>query len=400
MRRRFAVEDFTSARPGTAVLASARRAAPFTGLLFFAALLVIAPAGPALAQTNPAFNISLSIDYTSAEETLKLLRGEYVSTQQLSGLRGNRIAASTTGLISGNGGVSSLLRSYLDSLQGGQIIRDDVFRLEEAQKNAGAIGDLFDELQRRNFNARVIATVEQIFPQDIPVSAVIPVYVVALGHENADAYVRRVTWKGDVPVFVGDGEGELTIIINLAAAAGYPVRPEAKLSSILVTVAHEVFHAAFGIYKDASPFWKKFRAVYTTDLDYLLDLVQNEGIAYYLSMEQRMGDRLPQDWAQRMEESFGTFNRNAERLMSGKLNGKEVADILYSANLSGYWESYGSMVGMAMAREVDRGLGRGALIETLSLGPLDLFAKYLSLSESNSGLPEISDRLLRAYSLK
>ena len=50
----------------------------------------------------------------------------------------------------------------------------------------------------------VVATVEQVFPSDIPVAAVIPVHVVALGHENADAYVRRVVWKGDEPQFVGE----------------------------------------------------------------------------------------------------------------------------------------------------------------------------------------------------
>ncbi|HLF14451.1 MAG TPA: DUF5700 domain-containing putative Zn-dependent protease [Bacteroidota bacterium] len=367
---------------------------------FLAAILFVLPANSAGAQSNPAFNIYLSIDYTSAEETLDLLRDGYVSTRRLSELRGNRIAASTTELISGNGNAPSLLALYLDSLQSHQIIRDDVFRLEDARRDADAIGALLDEMRRRNFNSRVVATVEQVFPQDIPVGAVIPVYVVALGHEHADAYVRRIVWKGDTPEFVGDGEGELTIIINLAAAVGYPVKPEARLSSILVTVAHEVFHAAFGLYKDASPFWKKYRSAHTSDLDYLLDLVQNEGIAYYLSMEQRMGDRLPQDWVPRMEESFRTFNRNAERLMSGNLTGKEIADILYSANLSGYWESYGSMVGMAMAREVDRSLGREALIESLSLGPLDLIGKYHTLSGLNSGLPKISGRLARAYGLK
>lgn len=368
------------------------------GLVIVSATLL--PVAVARAQTNPAFNVNLSIDYSSAEETLDLLRGGYASTQQLSLLRGNRIAASTSELIAGRADAPALLRAYLDSLQAHQIIRDDIYRLEEARRNADTIAALLDELQRRNFNRKVVATVEQLFPGDSPVSAVIPVYVVAFGHENADAYVRRITWKGDTPEFVGEGEGELTIIINLAAAAEYPVRPESRLSSILVTVAHEVFHAAFGLYKDASPFWKRFRADHTTPADYLLDLVQNEGIAYYVTMEQRMGDRLPPDWIQRMEESFATFNRNAERLLSGKTTGREVADILHSANLSGYWESYGSMVGMAMAREVDRRLGRQALIETLSLGPADLLRKYIDLTTLNSGLPKISPRLARFYSPK
>jgi hypothetical protein len=357
-------------------------------------------AAPVQSQTDPAFNISLSIDYTAAEQTLLLLRGEYVNTRELAALRGNRVAASTSGLIAGNGDAPSHLQSYLDSLAGRSIIRDDVFRLEEARENADAIGALLDELRRRNFSRMVVATVEQIFPSDIPVAAVIPVYVVALGHENADAYVRRVTWKGDEPQFAGEGEGELTIIINLAAAATYPLPPEEGMKSILLTTAHEVFHAAFGLYKDASPGWKSYYAKHTSAADYLLDLVQNEGIAYYLSLEQRLGDRLPQDWISRMQESFATFNRNAQRLMSAGVGGREAGEIIRSANLSGYWESYGSMTGMAMAREIDRGLGRKALIETISLGPLDFLSKYVSLTETSSSMPEISEGVLHGYGLK
>jgi len=378
-----------------AAVAARMRAWPLLVLL-----LAATPTGEAVARQNPAFNISLSIDYEAAEQTLKLLRDEYVSTSQLAAMKGNLIAASTTGLISGNGGAPARLRAYLDSLQAHQIIRDDLFRLENARSNAGAIADLLEELQRRNFSRKVIATVEQVFPTDVRIDAVIPVYVVALGHENADAYVRSIVWKGATPEFVGEGEGQLTIIINLAAGATYPGDPESQLTSILVTVAHEVFHAAFGLYKDSSPVWKTWRAEHTTTLDYLLDLVQNEGIAYYLSLEQRSGDRLPADWTRRMSESFATFNANAERLLSGRLSRKETAEILTSANLSGYWESYGSMVGMAMARGVDILLGREALIETISRGPVDLFSKYNALSKIDAGLPKLSPRLISKYQLK
>ncbi len=387
-------------RPGAVIVAGCGRATRFLAMLVITAAIVPALPGWASAQENPAFNLSLSIDYEAAEQTLKLLRDEYVSPGQLAELRGNRIAASTSGLISGNRAAPERLRQYLDSLQAHQIIRDDIFRLEDARRNAGGIAVLLEELRRRNFNRRVIATVAQVFPQDVSIDAVIPVYVVALGHENADAYVRSIVWKGDTPEFVGEGEGQLTIIINLAAGAAYPGDPESQLLSILVTVAHEVFHAAFGLYKDSSPFWKAYRAEHTGPLDYLLDLVQNEGIAYYLSLEQRSGDRLPLEWGRRIGESFATFNANAERLMTGRLSRTETENILTSANLSGYWESYGSMVGMAMARGVDRHMGRAALIETISRGPVDLLAKYHTLTKIDSGLPPLSSRLVRKYALK
>ena len=49
----------------------------------------------------------------------------------------------------------------------------------------------------------------------------VPVYVVAFGYQTVDAYVRRVVWRGNVPVFVGEGEGEVTIIVNLSKAISY-----------------------------------------------------------------------------------------------------------------------------------------------------------------------------------
>jgi hypothetical protein len=55
---------------------------------------------------------------------------------------------------------------------------------------------------------------------------------------------------------------------------------------------------------------------------------------------------------------------------------------------------------MAMAREIDRGLGREALIETISLGPIDFLSKYVSLTETGSSMPEISDEVVHGYGLK
>lgn len=345
-------------------------------------------------QDDRAFNIMLVTDYTAAEETIGLLQDEYVDTDKLAKLPGNRVAASTTGLIAGNAGTPAQLHSYLDSLRDHQIIRKDIFRLEEARTNVAAISDIVNALRKRNFSRKVIATVAQVFPPDANLTASIPVYVVALGHENADAYVRRIIWEGDTPRFTGEDEGELTIIINVAAAAAHPGTTEDRILSILMTVAHEVFHAAFALYKDSSPLWRRYNAAHQGPLYDLISLVQNEGIAYYLSLEERIGRALPLDWHERMTESFRIFNRNAGRLISGRLTPRETADIIYSANLSGYWESYGSMVGMSMARAVDLTLGRDALIETIRDGPLDLFRKYHDMTEYDSSLPRFSETLL------
>src|SRR5438094_685665 len=110
------------------------------------------------AQTNPRFNVNLSIDYTAADQTIALLEGQMINTQTLAKLRANRIAAATTGLISDRASISEHLQGYLDSLKYHSIIRDDVYHLESARQDVREIKDLFLEIIRRNFNRRVVAT--------------------------------------------------------------------------------------------------------------------------------------------------------------------------------------------------------------------------------------------------
>lgn len=364
------------------------------------AFLLRLPVGLIFLQTNPHFNVELRVDFSAVQQTIQLFDDQPVSTQAVADLRGNRIAASTTGLIAQRDPAADLLRNYLDSLKYHQIIRDDLYHLETARKNAPEIKQLLDEMQKRNFNRRVVATVEQIFPANAEVSIDIPVYAVALGHENVDAYVRRIRWEGDVPRFAGEGEGDLTIVINLSQSVNYGHDLEERFVTLLGVVAHEVFHAAFGAYKDRSRPWRRYYRTHHRPFDQLLDLTQNEGIAYYLSLDQRGHGYLPRDWYAKIRETFTTFNRNAGELLSPDLTAGRAAELIRTANLSGYWESYGAMTGMFIAREIDLQLGRAALIETIAAGPLEMFAKYVYLTARDNRLPKLSDPIIREIRAK
>ncbi len=349
--------------------------------------------GVSFAQTHPAFNVNLQFNYVAAEQTLQLFEDQSISTQALAELRGNRIAASTTGLIANRNGVMYLLKSYLDSLKFHQRIQDDVYFLDSARRHASHIKELLSSIKKNNLNQKVVATVKQLFPEDAMVNVTIPVYVVTLGHENVEAYVRRIRWAGDTPQFVGEGSGELTIVINLAQSVRFHQSPEERFHSLLSTVAHEVFHAAFGAYKDHSPQWKRYYAGHRRPFDDLLDLTQNEGIAYYLSLEETGHGYLPQDWFSRIREAFDRFNKSAEELLSDNLTPDRASELVRGANLGGYWDSYGSMTGMFIAREIDLQVGRKALIETIALGPQDFWSKYRTLSKQDNNLPRLSDKI-------
>ncbi|HLX11575.1 MAG TPA: DUF5700 domain-containing putative Zn-dependent protease, partial [Bacteroidota bacterium] len=345
---------------------------------------------PLSAQTNPNFDVALRIDYESAEKAIEFYGDGFENTEELSSLRGSRIAASTAGYIAQRGNATQILKDYLDSLKNREIIRDDVFHLEEARSRVGAMKALLQIIKRENFSRRVSATVEQIFPQDAKISASIPLYFVAFGSNKVDAFVQRLTWNGDEPHAVGEGQGELTIVVNLAHAVEYPGEMPVKYVTLLGVVAHEVFHAAFGVYKDGSPLWKMYLAKHNKPIDELLDITQNEGIAYYLSLDEAGRGRLPRDWIVRMQQAFETYNKNAAELAANGTSQLRVSELIRTANLSGYWESYGSMTGMYMAREIDQDLGRAALIETIRKGPQDFFRKYESLQERDSNLPKLT----------
>jgi hypothetical protein len=344
-------------------------------------------------QSNSSFNVNLLIDYTSAEQTIALCEDKLIDTKSLADLRGNRIAASTASLIANNESISYRLEDYLDSLKYHQLIKQDLFHIEESRKNINRIRALLTETKKRNFGRRVVTTVEQIFPQDAAITINIPVYFVALGHQNVDAYVRRVVWHNDIPQFVGNDEGELTIVVNLARSVNYSNDLDEAYISMLCVVAHEVFHAAFGAYKSRSANWKQYYNQHKSPFDDLIDLVQNEGIAYYLSLEQRGHGYLPYDWQNKTREVFRVFNRNAREILSENISPERISQLIKNANLSGYWESYGSIAGMFMAREIDNHFGRIALIETISLGPQDFLKKYVQITKEDSNLPKLHEKV-------
>jgi hypothetical protein len=353
-------------------------------------------AAPLVAQEHGQFQLVLELNYVSAENTIDLYRGLSGRPAEIAALRGSQLAMQTTAMLAHRKLDLAGLERALEAAKFNQSLGDDVYHMRDAREHAGALAELYAELRRRNFGQRVAATVEQLFPQGANVRGTLPIYFVAFGHENIDAFVRRVVWHGDQPVFVAGREGEATIVVNLAKAVHYGRSVDERFLGLLSTVAHEVFHAAFDTYKDASPFWRGYYARGQSYFDALTDLTQNEGIAYYLSLIQASRGRLPSDWEQRVTAVFISFNRAAEELLTPGITPRRAQELLLSANTSGYWESFGAMAGMIMAKEIDQGLGRVALAETIMNGPGDFFSKYITLMGRDSAVPPLSSRVVQA----
>jgi hypothetical protein len=344
------------------------------------------------AQSPADLNISLTLDFTSAERTLDVYAGRSGSPQDIAALPGSRLALAATAAISGQFVEPRDLETALEDARFGALQDGDVFSMSDAREKTPALQELLTEIRRRNFGRRVVSTVAQFFPSAARIHATVPVYFVAFGPQTIDAFVQRVSWRDGFPLFTADGE--LTIVLNLARAVEYGTTTQERFLGTLSTVAHEVFHVAFGAYQDSSDLWREFSSHQRGYLPQLLELTQNEGIAHYLSFEQR-GGYAPRDWDVRVRASMEEFNRNAAELVSPATGTRRAGEIIRASNTSTYWESYGAITGLFIAREIDHAAGRPALVETVASGPFAFFAAYDRLCERDSNLPKLSPLLRR-----
>jgi hypothetical protein len=357
-------------------------------------LLHLMPLSLLCAQES-VFDVTLLLNTESADRTIELYEGLAGRPQTIADLRGSQIALATTALLSGRQIDQATLERSLEAAKFNQNLDDDVFRMKDARANVAVIKELLQEMRRRNFAQKVVSTVEQLFPPDTHIGSTLPIYVVAFGHQNIDSFVRRTLWMGRTPEFVGEGQGELTIVVNLAKAVYYGRDVDERFNGLMSVVAHEVFHAAFGVYRDKSARWRQFLTTHRTWLDQLLDLTQNEGIAYYLTLVQRSRGRFREDQLPNVRTAFEEFNRRTAELQGPSITDRQALQILQQSNTSGYWGSFGSMTGMVIARQIDQTLGRQALSETIALGPYDFFAKYVELMKTRDDIPRLSDDILR-----
>jgi len=342
------------------------------------------------------FNLQLAMDSQSAERTIELYRG-LGSPTQISSLRGSQLALATTAALSRRPLTAATLEEQLQAVKFGQTTGDDVFQLKGAHATAAEMDELLREMKTRNFSRRVVSTVEQLFPAGTSIAVSVPMYVVAFGHQNIDAYVNRVVWRGNTPSFVGEGAGQVTIVLNLAKAVHYGRDVDERFLWTMSVVAHEVFHAAFSVYKEQSTPWRRYYAAQRTYFDQLADLSHNEGIAYYLSLIQRSRGKFQPSEVSNVQQAIADFNNHAHELLSPTTPAQRSQRIIQESNTSGYWENYGSITGMIIARAIDNNLGRQALTETIANGPDDFFVKYIKLMRTVGDLPQLAPEVVRYF---
>jgi hypothetical protein len=341
-----------------------------------------------LAAQQENFNVTLRLDFASVDALLELSEGRMANVNRAAELRGNRIAAATSALLAREQYSTQRFSQELERFRNGSTQSNDMFGLSSATRYRTQIRALLLEAKRRNLDRKVVATIAPFFPAGIRLNASIPVYFVALGNENAAAFVRSIAWKDDIPYFVAEGEGELTIVVNLTRSVQYIQEVQMQFVDMMSTLAHETFHAVFGIYQQQSPVWKAL-AFRHEPYWVLAELVQNEGTAYLISLQQRTGSHLSAAQTGSSKQSIIDLNEALKELSSPGLTRERATELIMNSNLSGSYEkNYGASAGLLMAYAIDAKLGRKALTETLQNGVGDFFGKYQELAGQFGELPK------------
>ena len=344
-------------------------------------------------QSN--FDVTLRLDFTSAERLIELCEGRLRNVKSVSELKGNQLAAATSALLARKQKAWNEFDRELELIRDNFRSDNDIFGLQTTKNNLAQIKALLAECKKRQLDKKITSTIEAFFPISEKINAVLPVYFVAFGNENAAAFVRRVMWIDNYPVFVGDNQGNAVIVVNLSRLMQYHPKTEIQFIELQSTLAHEAFHAVFSEYQQTSAYWKRVNEK-NNFAHQLAALSQNEGIAYYISMQQDIGGEIPaQYWFNETMNAMKSLNDALKELSSDRITIVRARELIMNSNLSGsFAKNYGATAGWRIAYEIDRKLGRVALSETLAKGTKDFFTKYSELCRLNPTLPAIDSSIL------
>lgn len=359
-------------------------------------VVIVTLTHPLLGQSDAGIDIILRMDYSSAEQMLDFFDRQSYNADRVASARGNKIAAATSLLLARtNRSLQDFVRQ-LELVRDDYNTKDDIYGLKETQSHVAQLRKLLAETRKRQLDRRVVATVQSYFPPDSRLTGTIPVYVVAMGNEKAAAFVRSVVWQNEQPMFVNQNEGEQVIVLNLTRMLALGGDFNAQFIELLGTLAHECFHAVFGLYQQSSETWRSFHER-KEPIWNLAELVENEGIAYYLSLQLQIGGQTPiKPWFDATSRAIKAFNNASNELTAPFVQPQRAKELILNSNLSGSFEgNYGATAGLRIAYEIDTRLGRPALTETISGGIRRFFGKYDTLCRQNSDLPRLDDRVLK-----
>ena len=274
-------------------------------------------------------------------------------------------------------------------------LKSDPYGLRLAWFQRGESSLLLNKIKEYNFSDEITDRIKPYIPTDYPLDVACNVYFVLTGWEWGDAMVRKIT-KTDNHYRVTE-QGEPIIIVNLSIITKLYGDDIDKLlnDDISNTISHELFHFVFSKYQNVSSYWKNNRD--TTKIGQLVEILQNEGIAHYLSHNQKQNliknYNKSNELKEHEKEAFKKLDIAVKQLLNPELSNQEKDSILMKSNSGKYWDKFGAIAGKFMAYHIEKEYGEQAIRQSLSKGAYYFLELYNKVQSENSALPILPDKL-------
>ena len=271
--------------------------------------------------------------------------------------------------------------------------KSDLYGLKLAWFQRDESSLLLDKIKEYNFSSEITDRIKPYIPTDYPLDVTSNVYFVLTGWEWGDAMACEIT-KIDNQYKVTE-QGESIIIINLSIISKLYGDDIDKLlnDNISNTMSHELFHLVFAEYRKVSSYWKNNRN--TTEIEQLVEIIQNEGIAHYLSHNQKQNlienYNKTNELKEHEKEAFKQLDIAVKQLLNPELSKQEKDNILMKSNAGKYWDKFGGIAGKFMVYHIEKEYGEQAIQQSLSKGAyyfLELYNKLRIEKPILPGLPE------------
>ncbi len=246
---------------------------------------------------------------------------------------------------------------------------------------------LLERVKNYDVTNQIIDRIKPYIPSDYPLDITCNVYFVLTGWEWGDAMVSRV--KNVDNKYIIDENGEPIIIINLSIMTHlYSEDIEELLHHISHSISHELFHLIFAKYRDISPYWKTEKD--NTEIESLIEIIQNEGIAHYISHNQKQDLIANYDqsteYKQREKDAFQQLEIAIKQLLNPIISKDKKYDILMKSNAGKFWSKYGAIAGMFIVYHIEKALGEEAIKETVAKGAISFLKQYEQIQTKNPEL--------------
>ncbi len=296
------------------------------------------------------------------------------------------------------------LPTFSDELKNFSVndsLKPDPYGLRLAWFQRGESSLLLDKIKEYNFSSEITDRIKPYIPTDYPLDVTSNVYFVLTGWEWGDAMVRHIT-NIDNHYRVIE-QGKPIIIVNLSIITNLYGDDLDKLlnDNISNTISHELFHLVFAEYQNVSSYWKNNRD--TTEVGQLVEIIQNEGIAHYLSHNQKQNlienYNSSDELKEHEKDAFKQLDIAVKQLLSPELSKQEKDDILMKSNAGRYWDKFGAIAGKFMVYHIEKRYGEQAVQQSLSKGAYYFLELYNKVQAENPTLPGLPEELKKRIEL-